>query len=284
MNIGSIKTGLKTLRAVVSKNSPAITAGIAVAAMGGAIWQAIKATKKIDDMMLKAFSAKNEKAITDAMQCADVDKREDMVELTATEKAVVFARAYWPAAALFILATTCIVGSVCLANQQIKALALMATTAESALDKYEEAAKEVVGEKKAGDIRDRLNQNRVTQNPPPSDDLIVDTQRGRTLCYDPLSGRYFYSDIDFIRQQINKLNEELLDQNFVSLNDYYEAIGLDPVRYGSDHGWHYSSNGAYGAQIRVKYTSAVVTPDGRRTAFVVDVQTEPGADYTDDLY
>ena len=272
-SLTAIKKGFTTLGNVVSKNSPAITAGVAIVTAGAAVFTAIKATKKVETLMLDEFKKKNE----------SVEKIEDAVELTRTEKAIVFARCYWPTAVLFILSASCMIGSVCLAHHQIKALAVVASTAESALTDYQKAAADLLGEKKAGDIKDQVNKNRVAENPPKEDE-IFDTGRGKSLCYDPISGRSFYSDIDQIRAAINNLNADLLDMNFVSLNDYYEALGLEPTKYGSDHGWHYHSNGPYGAQIRVCYTSAKVRPGTAETAFVVDVQTEPKFDYTEDLY
>lgn len=280
MNFATIRKGCMTIKNVVSKNSPAITAGIAVCAMGGAIWQAIRATRRLDYAMTKAHVKKNEAALKEGMDGKNDTKP---VPLTATEKAIVFAKLYWPTAVLTIVAASCIVGSVCLANHQIKALAIMASTAESALDEYQKATVDVVGENKATAIHDQVQKNRIANNPP-DETMIFRTGRGDTLCYDPLSGRYFYSDIDWIRSKINELNEDLLDQNFVSLNDYYEALDLEPVRYGSDQGWHYQTSGPYGSQIKVAYTSAKVTPDGKMTAFVIDVKTEPKFDYIDDLY
>lgn len=273
LSLDLLKKGAMTVRNVIGKNSPAITAGIAIVAMGGAIFASIRATKKVEDALLDAYKEKNK----------GVETVEEAVELTKTEKAIVFARCYWPAAVLVLLSASCMIGSVCLANHQIRALAVVASTAESALGEYQKAAVDVIGEKKAEDIKDQVNKNRVMANPP-KDDEIIDTRKGNSLCYDPLSGRYFRSDIDSIRAAINELNTELLDMQFVSVNDYYEALGLEPTKYDSDRGWHYDSGDPRGAQIRVHYTSAKVRPGTSDTAFVVDIQTEPRYDYTDCMY
>lgn len=264
LSLDLLKKGAMTVRNVIGKNSPAITAGIAIVAMGGAIFASIRATKKVEDALLDAYKEKNK----------GVETVEEAVELTKTEKAIVFARCYWPAAVLVLLSASCMIGSVCLANHQIRALAVVASTAESALGEYQKAAVDVIGEKKAEDIKDQVNKNRVMANPP-KDDEIIDTGKGRSLCYEPLTGAYFWSDIDTIRSAINNLNEDLLDMNFVSLNDYLESLGLANVRLGDDLGWHYNSSGPYGAQIRVHYTSAIVKPGTSQTAFVVDVQNKP---------
>ena len=49
------------------------------------------------------------------------------------------------------------------------------------------------------------------------------TGSGETLCYDVLSGRYFKSDIEKIREAIN---------------DLYYAIGLPDIKLGEALGWN----------------------------------------------
>lgn len=269
---------------IMSKNSPALAAGMAIVTMGGAIAMAIRATKKIEDELMKAHVEKNEavldKKIKGESKTDPETEDEKIVELTKTEKAIIYAKVYWPVAALVLLSAACMVTSVCCAQHQIKAMAVVTATAQTALADYEKAAEAVVGKNKATAIKDQVNVTKIRENPP-QQDKIFDTGKGKTLCYEPISGRYFYSDIDKIRGAINKLNEDLLDMGFVSLNDYYRSLGLEETLYGDDQGWHYASNGPYGAQIRVSYTSAKVTPDGDATAFVVDVKTEPRFDYAE---
>ena len=49
---------------------------------------------------------------------------------------------------------------------------------------------------------------------------------------------------------MNILNRRILSENYCSVNDYYEALGLDPIDVGEELGWntddgmielHYSS-------------------------------------------
>ena len=57
------------------------------------------------------------------------------------------------------------------------------------------------------------------------------------MFYDDLSGRYFNSDIEFIRKIVNKLNKRMLDEMFISLNEFYTEIGLENIRLGEQIGW-----------------------------------------------
>ena len=77
---------------------------------------------------------------------------------------------------------------------------------------------ETIGKKKEQAIRDDIAKDRVTANPVRE---VVVTDRGSTLCYDSLSGRYFKSDIETLRKTVNDLNRRMRDEMFISLNDFY---------------------------------------------------------------
>ena len=64
------------------------------------------------------------------------------------------------------------------------------------------------------------------------------TDKGNTLCFDSLSGRYFKSDIDKIKRAVNNLNRELTYDMYVSLNDFYDELDLDHTKIGDELGWN----------------------------------------------
>ena len=63
------------------------------------------------------------------------------------------------------------------------------------------------------------------------------SKKGDTLCYETISGQYFKSDVEAIRKAVNKINKQMLNENYVSLNDFYSAIGIKPRSIGEDLGW-----------------------------------------------
>ena len=67
---------------------------------------------------------------------------------------------------------------------------------------------------------------------------MIITERGNTLCYDAVSGRYFKSDIDKLKKAANELNRQMRDEMYISLNDFYYEIGLNPVSIGDELGWN----------------------------------------------
>ena len=59
------------------------------------------------------------------------------------------------------------------------------------------------------------------------------------MCYDSVSGRYFKSDMETIKKAENELDARLRNEMYVSLNEFYYEIGLEPLRViGEDLGWN----------------------------------------------
>lgn len=58
------------------------------------------------------------------------------------------------------------------------------------------------------------------------------------LCWDSYSKRYFNApSLEQIRGVVNDLNHVMYSEGWVSLNDYYWEIGLEPIEFGDQIGW-----------------------------------------------
>lgn len=107
------------------------------------------------------------------------------------------------------------------------------------LKEYKDKVAKTIGDKKTEEIESKIAKERIANNPP-SQNQIIFTGSGDTLCYDSLSGRYFKSSAEKIRQEVNKLNADLINDHFVSLNDFYYAVGLESIALGDKLGWTYA--------------------------------------------
>jgi len=122
------------------------------------------------------------------------------------------------------------------ATKQIAAISAAYNLTEKKLMDYQDKAKEILGEKKAQSVTDAVATDKVKENPP-KEDSIFRTGHGDVLCLDDYSGRYFYSDPEHIRKCVNDINEQLRDEFYVSLNDFYDRLGLPNCKLGSDIGF-----------------------------------------------
>ena len=104
------------------------------------------------------------------------------------------------------------------------------------LNEYKDKVVETIGEKKEQTIRDKVAEEKMKKNPVSSSEVFI-TEKGNTLCYDTISGRYFKSDIDRIKRAENAINKQLLDEMYVSLNDLYDELDLDHTKLGDELGW-----------------------------------------------
>ena len=129
-----------------------------------------------------------------------------------------------------------VIGGYKVASKQIAVLSGLYTMSEKAFADYKGKAKELIGVKKEQEISDSVNADKVAANPPIGSS-IIQTFHGNVLCYDDYSGRYFYSDPEYIRKVVNDINEQLHGDYYVSLNDFFERLGLSNCKLGEDIGF-----------------------------------------------
>lgn len=204
----------------VKKHSPTILTGIGIAGMITTTILAVQSTPKA----LRLLEEKK----------ADISETEKLPPIEVVKAAW---KVYVPAVLTGILSTVCLIGANSVNQRRGAALAAAYSLSESALKEYREKVVETIGKKKEQAIRDDIAKDRVTANPVRE---VVVTDRGSTLCYDSLSGRYFKSDIETLRRTVNDLNRRMRDEMFISLNDFYCAVDnpdLGPTKLGDRLGW-----------------------------------------------
>lgn len=214
----------KTVQMATSKHAPEILTGMGIAGMVTTVVLAVWATPKAEKHLEEAKKEKNQDNKTD-------------IPLTKKETVQATWKDYVPAAVTGGASIACIIGATAINSKQKAALATAFALADSNLKEYQEKVVQTIGEKKERDIRDKVSEDKVKQNPPSSSEVII-TPKGNTLCYDEVSGRYFKSDIDKIRKAISVVNQRLMNEMYISLNEFYDEIDLRHIDIGDDLGWN----------------------------------------------
>lgn len=212
---------MSNTRQFVSKRSPEILTGIGIAGMITTTVLAVRATPK-------------------ALQLIEEKKNDDWVdELSPLEVVKTAWKPYVPAAVTGVASVACLIGASSVNAKRNAALATVYKLSETALSEYREKVIETIGEKKEKTVRDKVAEERVKKNPVSKSEVIV-TNNGTTLCFDPISARYFKSSIDKIKRAENELNKQMLHDisGYVSLNDFYDELGLDHTSVGDELGWN----------------------------------------------
>ena len=212
---------VKTARRAVSKHSPEILTGIGIAGMITTTVLAVRATPKAL------------RQIEEFKECVLLEDE----EITPIDAVKVAWKPYIPAAITGVFSIACLIGANSVNARRNAALATAYKLSETAFSEYKEKVIETIGEKKEKTVRDEVAKSRVEKNPVSTTEVIV-TEKGNTLCYDAISGRYFKSDIDKIKKAENILNKRLLTEDYISLNEFYNELGLDDTRLGEDLGWN----------------------------------------------
>lgn len=245
---------VKAVRIGLDKHAPEILTGMGIAGMVTCTVLAVKATPKA----LELIEEEKEK------------KGDETLKPVETVKAAW--KPYIPAMAVGGASIMCLIGATSVNTRRISALAAAYKLSETALDEYKAAALETLGEKKEKDIRDKVSENKIAANPVNESTVIV-TGGGNSLCYDSISGRYFRSSIEKIRKVENQIERELLSSDYIALNDFYDALGLEHIEIGDDIGWRVD----WIRSFEINFSSQL-TKDGE-PAIVLEYEDMPRYDY-----
>ena len=135
------------------------------------------------------------------------------------------------------------------------ALAAAYTLSDTAFREYKEKVVETIGEKKEHTVQDKVAEKQVKENPPSP--AVTVTGKGPSLCLEPLSMRYFNTDIVTIKKAQNDINSQILSDvyGWATLNDFYDLLNLPHTDIGDKLGWDLDNR----MEIHI---SAQVTEDG----------------------
>lgn len=232
----NVKPFVHACKVRMAKNAPTILTITGITAMASSTYWAVKATPKALALKEKAEVEKNKKAGT-----FKGDKVNDWIALTKVEIVQTCWRCYAPAFITGVLGAACLIGANSMSLRKNAALAAAYALSETNFKEYREKTLEEVGEKKEEKIRNAVAEEKITKNPV-NTSTVLETGNGDTLCYDAICGRYFKSSIEKLKSALNELNMELVQDGYVSLNQYYDLIGLPDGMLGDDLGWSINDN------------------------------------------
>lgn len=260
----NFKPMIKQVGFAIQKNSPYILTGLGAAGVvstailsGKAAVKASRTIEDHEDLMLMKLS-QEELAQRGDPNCY-ISNWKEKVQLTWKH--------FIPPVVMGTLSVTAIIGAQSVNTRRHAAIASLYTLSESTLKDYREKVKENLSVKKEEKIYDDVMQDRLDKNPVSNNEVIL-TGNGETLCYDVHSGRYFKSDIETLRRIQNDFNHELMGTMWVPLNDLYCMMGLGTVKIGDEIGWTVD-------ELLDFRFSTRLADDGKTPCLVVDYDLTP---------
>lgn len=266
MNKTKATNFFKGVQNTLAKYSPEILTGIGIAGMITTTIIAVKSTPKALSLMDKELKRQNQELADEAER-----NGEAMFAETAKLKPIDVLRVTWkcyiPTVTIGAASIACLIGASSVHSKRNAVLATAYKLSETAFSEYKEKVIETIGEKKEEVIRDKVHKERMEKDPVSKNEVFI-TDSGETLCYDYNTGRYFKSDIEKIRRAINTLNKKMLLDGYVSLNEFYEEIGIARTSTGDRLGWNTDSD-----LIDLNFSSQL-TEDGK-PCLVIDFKVAP---------
>lgn len=248
---------VKTTQEFVSQRSPEILTAIGITGMISTTVLAVRATPKAMRLIEEAEYKKG--------------MSQEIVDLTPIETVKVAWKPYIPAIVTGTFSIACLIGATSVNSRRNAALATAYKLSEKAFAEYKEKVIETIGEKKEQVVKEKVHQERVEKNPVSNSSVII-TGKGKTLCYEYYSGRYFESDIEEIRKAVNTVNRRMYYDVHVSLSEFYDELDLEHTAISDSVGWNLDSG-----FVEVEFSSHIA--DDGRPCIVVNYQTAPRYDF-----
>lgn len=231
-----ISRAISNIRKATIKHTPELLTGIGIAGMVTSTVFAVKATPKAIKLIEKEVDRQNKELREEAAKNGDSSCTQ-ISKLKPVDVIKVAWKPYISSAVIGATSIVCLLGASSVNMRRNAALATAYKLSETALSEYKEQVVATIGEKKEKVVKEKVAKDRIEKNPVGKNQVYI-TKKGETLCYEHLSARYFKSDIDIIKRAENTLNKRMLNEMYISLNEFYDEIGLEHNGVGEDLGWN----------------------------------------------
>lgn len=260
-----LKETWNKLTKIVDRNSPTILTGLGVAGVFATGYMAYKAGPKAH-YILENYH--RDKELTDP---DDKETKKTILKETAKEIVPVIL----PPFLMGVATSACIIGGNKISSKRVAVLSAAYSIADSRLKDYQEKMLETLGEEKTQKVKEAIAKDHLKHNQPTESTPVIMTGDGNVLCMDSYSRRFFNSNAERIGKAINKLSSDIISDMYVSLNDFYDEIGIGRTPMGDDFGWNVDDTNK---GILPIYYTASLTEDNR-PCLVVEYDISPRADF-----
>lgn len=142
---------------------------------------------------------------------------------------------YLPPAGVALGTITCIVFANHINAKRLAALSTAYMLSDKAYNEYKDKVTEKLGLTKEKNMRDEIAQEQVRRNPA-GNQVIIGGENA--LCYEAYTGRYFRCDVETIRKAVNDINQEIIHNDYATLAEFYDKVGLEVTPVSTEVGWN----------------------------------------------
>lgn len=242
MNIAAItkliKVSAKTSVKIIEKNAPLILQITGIAGMLGGTVMATRESLKADEV-LKKYREEHSN---------DNDSKVVKIAKEAIAVAPCYVKTFGIEAASVVL----LILSYRLNMKRIMALTAALSLSEERFKEFKAKTDELFGKDGGSEHvnRDIMGDYISSMDELPNEFLsqIIETVGGNVLTVDSVTGRIFYTSRNYVERCLNELNVKLRDEMYLTINDWYDILGLSHCAAGDDLGFIVDDYGRRGVK------------------------------------
>ena len=208
------------------------------------------------------------KATPKAMLLLEQAEEEKGGELTRLETVKVAGPAYIPSIVIGVSTIACVLGSNILNKRQQASLASAYALVDSSYREYKNKVVELYGEDADKEIKREIVKAKPRE-------CKFETNGEKRLFYDFYSRRYFESTLEQVQNAEYFANRELRMKDCLSVNEFYELLGLEPLLEGDELGWSTEACFAFDYNAWIDFDHEKVELEDGLECIIISMFTEP---------
>ena len=131
-------------------------------------------------------------------------------------------------------------------------------------------------------IMSEIAKDRIEENPPAIEEIDEEEKEDeKPLWYDIYGDRYFHATEQEVLTAEYHINRNFALKNAVTLNEFYEFLGLEKIDYGETVGWGLSVGFDTYGYCWIDFKHSLVTMDDGLECRIIYYPFEPTADFLD---
>lgn len=195
----------------LKRNAPTILTSLGAIGVAATAVTAVMATPKAMQLIERAEEEKGEK-------------------LTKLETVKVAGPVYIPSVLTGVATITCIFGADAMNKRRQAALLSAYALLDNSYKEYKAKVKDIYGDEADEKVKASIAQDYY-------EGRYIQPEGEKKLFFDSFSMRYFESTIEDVQRAEYKINRDFEMKDAVSINEFYEYLGLEPVENGDRYGW-----------------------------------------------
>lgn len=210
----------KSIYSGLRKHSTEVLVGSGIAGMAASIIFAIRNTPKMNEELERK-------------------RNDEELDFRETDELKVVIKHQFPSIILFVTSAAAIIGADAIHLKRNAALAVIVQTSEVAATQYKTIVERVVDD----DTRRRINNEYKEEMEKRHISRPIIISGDRYLILDTFTNTYFEGNIQNVIASANEMNDRIDSECYISMNEWYDELGVDTSGALSVLGWNSTNIG-----------------------------------------